>query len=88
MIPEEASRAAADRYRETLTELRLRERGPFKSGAQHRQALQAALEAAAPHMLATAWDQGELAGSAKKVLEGEYPQLGLTTNPYRRTDAV
>lgn len=42
------------------------------------------LTAAAPYMLAEAWDQGELAGSAKKVLEDEYPQLGLTANPYRK----
>ena len=49
-----------------------------------RERLRTALEAAAPYMLTTAWDQGELAGSAKKVLEDEYPHLGLTANPYRK----
>lgn len=46
MIPDEVRRAAEDTYRETLTYLRLNERGPFKSGTHHRRALHAALEAA------------------------------------------
>lgn len=45
-IADEVRRAAEDTYRETLTELRLNERGPFKGGSHHRRALHAALEAA------------------------------------------
>jgi hypothetical protein len=50
-IPEEAFRAASERYQEVLTRLRLAEGGGFKVASQHRRAITAALEAAAPFIL-------------------------------------
>lgn len=45
-------------------------------------AMRAALKAAAPHMLAAAWDEGEEAGGLNRGLE-EYPHLEQAANPYR-----
>lgn len=56
MIPEAAQRAAEAAYTEKLVELRLSEGGGFKAASQQRRAIASALEAAAPHMLAEAWD--------------------------------
>lgn len=58
----ERIQAAADAYRETLTELRLREGGGFKVASQNRRALEDALAAAEDVMfrtleeLAASWD--------------------------------
>jgi hypothetical protein len=41
-----------------------------------------AVEAAAPHMLAEAWDEGEEAGVLNHAAE-EYPELEQITNPHR-----
>ena len=76
VIPAEAQRAAEAAYRETLTDLRLAEGGGFKVASQNRRALTAALEAAAPHMLAGAWDEGREAGML------DYYN---TRNPYKPT---
>lgn len=40
------------------------------------------LEAAAPHMLADAWDEGEQSGAMNHAAE-EYPEAKDITNPYR-----
>jgi hypothetical protein len=40
------------------------------------------LEAAAPHMLAAAWDEGEQAGAMNHAAE-EYPEVKDITNPHR-----
>lgn len=77
-IPAEAVEAATD----ALVASKLGDH-PGINGEEFVEAAMAALEAAAPYMLAGAWEQGHLAGSAGKLLEDEYPHLELTTNPYR-----
>lgn len=67
MIPAEAARAAEGTYRETLTELRLNERGAFKSGSHHRRALHAALEAAGSIHLTELQKAREALGRVAKV---------------------
>ena len=78
MITDEARRAAQFAYTETLTELRLSEGGGLKVASQHRRALDTALEAAAPHVLAAAWD-----GAYQSALEDEGLNRATTPNPYR-----
>ena len=43
--------------------------------------LQAALEAAAPHLMAQAWDQG--AGAVWTFMSNQDPRRARPTNPYR-----
>jgi hypothetical protein len=80
-IPDEAFRAANERYSEVLTDLRLREGGGFKVASQNRRALLAALEAAAPHLMAQAWDEGERTGFEESFRDND-PRK--TRNPYRK----
>ncbi|KQQ98006.1 hypothetical protein ASF74_14830 [Arthrobacter sp. Leaf145] len=73
--------AAENAYRETITELRLAEGGGFKVASQHRRALEAAINAAAPFIAAQAWDEGWDRFADYDELDqqcGEYP-----ANPYR-----
>jgi hypothetical protein len=70
VISDEAVEAANDAYTEALVDLRLREGGGFKVVSQQRRALRAALEAAAPHIAAEAWNEG-------------WGAPRYATNPYR-----
>lgn len=87
MISDEAFRAANAAYMETLTDLRLSEGGGLKMASRNRRALRAALEAAAPHMLAQAFDEGKRAAdlewqqSYDLVTPDEH--RFIATNPYR-----
>ena len=76
MIPEAAFRAAEATYMETIVELRLAEGGGFKVASQQRRAIRAALEAAAPHLMAEAWDEGRNADDFSV-------SIGYEKNPYR-----
>jgi len=78
MISKEASEAAHNTYREVLTDLRLTEGAGFKVASQVRRALDAAIEAAAPHLMAQAWDEGNIAGIFDLPSEDH-----ATPNPYR-----
>jgi len=76
VIPEAAFRAAEATYMETIVELRLAEGGGFKVASQQRRAIRAALEAAAPHLMAEAWDEGRNADDFSV-------SIGYEKNPYR-----
>lgn len=76
MIRADAIKAAEAAYRETLTDLRLKEGGGFKAPSQVRRSIRAALEAAAPYMLRAVWD--EAYGKGFEAARGE-PD---TPNPY------
>lgn len=90
-IPDEALRAADAAYTETLVRLRLAEGGGFKVASQQKRALASALEAAAPHLLAEAFDAGQKSGmrhadrlvAAAKIGRPELPGP-LSPNPYRK----
>ena len=50
---------------------------------QYEKKIRAALEAAAPHLMAAAWDEGIEAG-----VDGSVPECDYARNPYRKpTDA-
>lgn len=46
-----------------------------------------ALEAAAPHMMASAWEEGESAGWVNCYADMD-PSLPAETNPYEQDDAL
>lgn len=76
-IPEEAVDAAVD----ALVASRL---GDHKgiNGEEFVEAARAALEAAAPHMLAEAWEEGEVAGQDNRDSNRGY-NIEHKYNPYR-----
>jgi hypothetical protein len=89
VIPDEAVEAAQGKFMEVLADLRLKEGGGFKAASQQRRAIAAALEAAAPHLMARVWDEGaNVAWAASgEGYNGEYPDPGepfdAEPNPYR-----
>ena len=89
VIPDKATKAAQDTFIEVLTDLRLKEGGGFKVASQQRRAIAAALEAAAPHLMAAAWDEGYLACVDDIFRDQELGKTGHRLedgqqNPYRK----
>ena len=76
LIPDEAVEAAHRAWREQAAQ----------DGSIFEYNLRAALEAAAPHMLAEAWKEGEAAGQDNAYAY----QVGIAvkSNPYRPADAL
>lgn len=57
---------------------------PERYKDRYRTQARAALEAAAPHLMGQAWDEGEGAGGLNHAAE-ECPELEQIKNPYRTT---
>lgn len=75
VIPVEAVEAAA---------LSIQHANPFQSLSICRDEARAALEAAAPHMLAAAWEKGRLVGRAEEQ-SGFDTEMNPYGDPYRAT---
>ena len=79
MIPNEAVQAAAKAYRAKVEWIDRHSRDDY--GREDELAMRAALEAAAPHMLAGAWDEGY------EAADYDAPHALAPRNPYRPTSA-
>lgn len=73
-IPAAAVEAADVAYRNTV---------PTGDGSYQYRAIRAALEAAVPYMLASAWEEGESAGWVNSAADMD-PSLPAETNPYEK----